>query len=113
MNEFLFSYGTLQQEKTQVELFGRKLQGTIDELKGYKVVAIEIKDEMFLLRGEEKFQKTLVNTKNENDSVKGMIFEITEGELFFCDKYEPVNYKRIKAMLQSGREAWIYLAISS
>ena len=58
MSEYLFSYGTLQQEKTQLELFGRKLHGTSDVLKGYKVATIEIKDETFLTRGEEKFQKT-------------------------------------------------------
>jgi gamma-glutamylcyclotransferase (GGCT)/AIG2-like uncharacterized protein YtfP len=111
MTEYLFSYGTLQQEKTQLELFGRKFHGTSDVLKGYKVATIEIKDETFLARGEERFQKTLVNTTDRNDSIEGTVFEITHEELLLSDKYEPNNYKRIKVTLESGKEAWIYIAV--
>ena len=111
MGEYLFSYGTLQQEKTQLELFGRILKGSTDELRGYKIATVEITDEKFLAKGEEKFQKTLVHTGNKNDAVKGTVFEITHEELLLCDKYEPGNYKRIKAKLESGREVWIYTAV--
>ena len=111
MKENLFSYGTLQKEKVQLELFGRLLNGAKDILKGYKLSSIEIKDESFLAKGEEKFQKTLVPTKNDADIIKGTVFEISEEELRFADKYEPDNYKRVKVLLQSGEEAWIYLAV--
>jgi gamma-glutamylcyclotransferase (GGCT)/AIG2-like uncharacterized protein YtfP len=109
VNQYLFSYGTLQKEKVQIELFGRILQGSGDTLIGYKVSTIEIKDESFLLKGEQKYQLTAV-ISNDNDNIKGTVFEITEEELRLADKYEPVNYKRVKVVLESGKEAWIYIA---
>jgi gamma-glutamylcyclotransferase (GGCT)/AIG2-like uncharacterized protein YtfP len=113
MNEYLFSYGTLQKEKVQIDLFGRILQGSGDTLRGYSVSVIEIKDESFLSKGEEKFQQTAIISKNKKDSIKGTVFEITGEELFLADKYEPDNYKRIKVVLESGKEAWIYVAVET
>jgi gamma-glutamylcyclotransferase (GGCT)/AIG2-like uncharacterized protein YtfP len=112
MSEYLFSYGTLQQKKTQQELFGRILKGAADILQGYKIATIEIADQNFLVKGEEKFQATLIKTGNENDSVKGIVFEITDDELLTTDKYEPNNYKRIKLKFKSGKQAWVYIASS-
>ncbi len=78
-------------------------------LIGYKVSTIEIKEESFLLKGEQKYQLTAVISK-DNNNIKGTVFEITEEELRLADKYEPVNYKRVKVVLESGKEAWIYIA---
>lgn len=111
--EYLFSYGTLRQVETQLELFGRTLQGSPDKLKGYRTDTIEIKDEEFLSTGEKEFQLIAVNTNNETDSIKGNVLEVTEKELFLADKYEPVNYKRITVVLASGKQAWIYVASES
>jgi gamma-glutamylcyclotransferase (GGCT)/AIG2-like uncharacterized protein YtfP len=110
MKELLFSYGTLQKEKVQMELFGRLLQGTKDVLEVYKISFIEIKDEAFLSKGEDKQQRTLIPSNNKADRIEGSVFEISEEELLLADKYEPANYKRIKVMLRSGKQAWIYLA---
>lgn len=107
---YLFSYGTLQKEKVQMELFGRTLQGTKDKLRGFKIKVIEISDQAFLSKGEEKYQKTLMASFNKNDFIEGMAFELTEEELLKADAYEPANYKRVKKILDSGTEAWIYLA---
>src|ERR1700693_1171088 len=113
MNEYLFSYGTLQKEEVQIKLFGRILHGSIDVLKSYKIVPIEIKDESFLSKGEEKYQSTLIFTNDKNDWVKGTVLEITKDELLLTDKYEPDNYKRIKVMPESGKQAWIYVAVEA
>ncbi len=110
MKENLFSYGTLQKEKVQMELFGRTLQGSADMLRGYKTATIEIMDESFLSKGEEKYQQTLIATADKNDIIKGTVLEITAKELLLADAYEPDNYKRIKIVLDSGKEAWIYVA---
>jgi len=106
--EYLFSYGTLQKEKVQLDLFGRILSGSGDVLRGYKVSTIEIRDEAFLSKGEGKHQKTLI--VSASDIVDGTALEITGEELLLADKYEPKNYKRIKVMLESGKKAWIYVA---
>lgn len=108
MKEYLFSYGTLQNGKVQLDLFGRILEGSYDILRGYKVSIIEIKDETFLSKGHEKFQKTLV-TSESDDVVNGTALELTETELLVADKYEPANYERIKVALESGKKAWIYM----
>ena len=110
MQEYIFSYGTLQKEKVQLELFGRKLHGTKDVLEGYKISIIEIKDKSFLAKGEDKLQRTLVATHNNNDMIEGTALEIYGIELLQADQYEPDNYKRIKVALKSGKQAWIYLA---
>lgn len=109
MSEFLFSYGTLQKESVQLELFGRLLHGTKDFLEGYKIEVIEIKDDTFLAKGEDKFQKTLASSDND-DFVEGTVFELTKAELLQADKYEPENYRRIRVKLKSGTEAWNYMA---
>jgi len=110
MKENLFSYGTLQKSEVQLELFGRLLTGAKDILKGYKLSSIEIKDESFLAKGEDKYQLTLIPSKDHADIIEGTVFEISEEELLLADKYEPDNYKRVKVALESGKEAWIYVA---
>lgn len=110
MSEYLFSYGTLQKEKVQLDLFGRILAGAKDELKGYQTSLIEIKDPLFLAKDKEKFQQTVAPSDDKTNSVYGTALEVTEEELLITDEYEPNNYKRIKVKLESGKEAWIYIA---
>jgi gamma-glutamylcyclotransferase (GGCT)/AIG2-like uncharacterized protein YtfP len=106
---YLFSYGTLQEERTQLELFGKTLKGSADILKGYTVASIEIKDEKFLAKGEQSFQSTAIFTGKENDRIKGTVLEITEEDLRLADKYEPDGYDRVLVKLKSGIQSWIYL----
>ena len=111
MNDYIFSYGTLQKEKVQLELFGRVLKGTSDILRGYRTATIEIKDKSFLSKGEQDQQQTLIISKNKNDKIEGTVYELTEEELLIADKYEPDNYKRVRVVLESGKRAWVYMAI--
>lgn len=110
MKENLFSYGTLQTESVQTELFGRLLDGRKDRLKGYKPAPVEIEDKTFLAGGE-KIQRTLIPSNDNADLVEGNVFEVSIEELHAADKYEPANYKRIRVGLESGIEAWIYIAV--
>ena len=110
MAEFLFSYGTLQKEKVQVELFGRLLKGTKDALKGYKLSTIEIKDESVLSKSGQRYHLIAILSRDNADMIEGMVLEISEEELLIADKYETKDYKRVNVMLESGKEAWIYSA---
>jgi gamma-glutamylcyclotransferase (GGCT)/AIG2-like uncharacterized protein YtfP len=110
MSEWLFSYGTLQNEETQLRLFGRRLSGTADVLEGYQVATIEILDGNFLAKGEDKFQKSLVCTNRQSDCVMGTALQVSDQELLLADQYEPVNYERTMIRLKSGKHAWVYLA---
>ncbi len=87
------------------------MHGTKDSLEGYTISTIEIKDESFLAKGEDKFQQTLVAMNNNHDTIEGTVFEISGEELQQTDRYEPDNYQRIKIVLRSGKEAWIYVAV--
>ena len=106
--ENLFSYGTLQKEDVQMAVFGRTLDGRTDVLRGYKVCSIEIKDETFISRGEQRMQRTA--TVSDADTVDGMVFEISEQELLVADIYEPTEFKRTRVTLASGKHSWIYIA---
>lgn len=111
MTEYLFSYGTLQLEKVQIESFGRTLNGTKDSLKGYKLTSLEITDENVLKQSEQQFHPMAVPSNSINDKVDGVVFEITSEELLQADKYEVADYKRILVTLESGKKAWIYISV--
>lgn len=94
--EFLFAYGTLQEEAVQLATFGRKLEGRPDALPGYDVRMFQV-------------HRNLHFTGNTNDLVEGMVFTITKSELEQADAYEPASYERVLVQLRSGLKAWVYL----
>ncbi len=106
--EKLFSYGTLQLEKVQLETFGRLIEGTKDILIGYCLDEIKIHDTDVILASGIDIHPILKYTGDANDEVVGTVFQITEGELLESDKYEVAEYKRVSAKLKSGQTAWIY-----
>ena len=85
--------------------------GFADFLDGYALAAIEIEDEAFLSKGEEKVQLTAIRSTDNKDVVDGMAFEITQEDLRLADGYEPDGYKRIKVELRSGKAAWVYMQV--
>ena len=103
VKEYLFSYGTLQKEKVQLVLFKRILQSSGDTLRGYTIATIEIKDESFLSKEEQKYQLTATISGGNNDCINGTVLEITKEELLLADTYEPDNYKRIKILLDQSQ----------
>jgi len=105
----LFSYGTLQLEKVQLESFDRILKGKKDKLFSYKLENIEITDEVVLRRSNEKIHPIAVQSKNKSDYISGVLFEITEKELQKADEYEVSDYQRVKEIFQSGNYGWVYI----
>jgi len=46
----------------------------------------------------------------DDSRVSGTVFEISDAELAAADRYERIAaYKRIAAMLASGRQSWVYV----
>ena len=99
--EKLFSYGTLQLEKVQLQTFGRKLIGKKDILRGFVKQVIKIKDQKVIAQSGTEEHPILSYTGNEADQVEGMIFEISRRELEQADEYEVEAYKRTKQKFQS------------
>ena len=107
--ERLFSYGTLQTETVQISTFGRRLAGNPDALVGYRLRMIKIEDQDFVATSGAEYHRNLEFTGSASDLVEGTVFSVTQQELEQADAYEPDGYKRVRAKLHSGIEAWVYL----
>ena len=101
----LFAYGTLQDKDVQENLFGRILQGTSETLIGYELNEIQIEEEF----GIEHYPKRM-ETNNSNDTISGILYEVSMRELHQADLYEGLHYKRVEVLLQSNQKAWAYSA---
>lgn len=96
---YLFSYGTLQDDKVQAALYGRKLTGFKDVLQGYLLSVEKIAHQYPII----------YKTRNIADKIEGVVFEISEIELLKTDRYEGVDYSRTSETLESGVKAWCYI----
>lgn len=97
--EFIFTYGTLQDEIIQAAIYSRKLKGSSDILRGFRISNAKVADAY----------PVIVETGKESDQVEGVVYMITNKELLKTDAYEGVAYRRIKVTLDSGKESWVYL----
>lgn len=107
---YLFSYGTLQLAKVQLENYGRLLQGEKDSLKYYKLDKLQITDAEVLRKSGKEFHPIAVKTNSPNDRLEGTVFEVTDEELLQTDQYEVSDYKRVLETFDSGKKAWVYVA---
>ncbi len=98
--EFLFTYGTLQEEIIQAAVYSRKLSGIPDVLTGYRISDVKVAGAYPVIE----------QTGKESDNVEGVVYLITNKELLKTDAYEGVAYRRIKVRLKSGKESWVYLS---
>ncbi|WP_348810988.1 gamma-glutamylcyclotransferase family protein [Flavobacterium maritimum] len=101
----LFTYGTLQHDDVQENLFGRTLEGTPETLVGYELKEIRIEEEFGLVH-----YPIIVETNNPDDTINGIVYEITMRDLHQADKYEGLHYRRVEVHLQSNQKAWAYSA---
>jgi gamma-glutamylcyclotransferase (GGCT)/AIG2-like uncharacterized protein YtfP len=99
----LFAYGTLQDKDVQENLFGRMLQGTPETLIGYELNEIQIEEEFGIVH-----YPIIMETNNSNDTIGGILYEVTMNDLRQADLYEGKHYKRIEVHLQSDQKAWAY-----
>ncbi|RPJ80296.1 MAG: gamma-glutamylcyclotransferase [Acidobacteria bacterium] len=106
----LFSYGSLQQENVQLSTFGRLLQGQGDELVGFEQSLVRIEDAQVVAASGKTHHANVTSNGRHDSRVSGTVFEITDAELAAADQYEQLAaYKRIAAILVSGKHAWVYL----
>ncbi len=99
--EYIFTYGTLQDEMIQAAVYSRRLEGSPDILKGFRI-------------SQEKVAgayPVIIETGKPEDSVEGIVYLITNKELLKTDDYEGVMYRRTRVVLESGKSCWVYLGI--
>ena len=99
--ELLFTYGSLQWETIQQQLFGRKLSGSPDRLIGFRQKRQKL----------EGRYPIVYATGNPQELLDGIVYEITKNDLEKADAYEGDGYQRVKTRLESGRSAWVYVGI--
>lgn len=109
----LFSYGTLQDERVQLALFGRALVGRKEELLGFELSLVRVADPEFARTSGKTHHAILKPTGALASKVAGTAFEVTDKELERVDQYEPAEYRRVSASLASGRQAWVYVEATS
>lgn len=105
----LFSYGTLQDKAVQLASFGRELQGKADALVGFRQDWVAITDPEVLATSGKSHHPIIHLTGIASDRVSGTVFEISADELAAADDYEVDDYRRVRAELQSGLSAWVYV----
>lgn len=110
--EYLFAYGTLQNEDVQRATFGRRLEGQSDALIGYRLVMVEIEDQEFAKASGTSHHRNLQYTGVPSDFVEGAVFVVSRKEIEQADEHEPVDYKRVQVPLRSGGKAWVYVHVS-
>jgi hypothetical protein len=109
ISELLFSYGTLRLESVQLATFGRLLAGRADMLPGFSLSMVEIDNSDVVKTSGETHHPIIKFTGEADDSVTGMVFQITPTELANADTYEVTAYKRVSVKLASGQQAWVYV----
>lgn len=99
MVNYLFTYGTLQEEKIQFALYARALKGVEDGLPGHVLLKEKVFDQYPIIQASQ----------NKSDIIFGMVYELSEQEVLETDNYEGERYTRQKVRLQSGKMAWVYV----
>jgi len=108
-SEYLFSYGTLQNEAVQLATFGRRLDGHADLLHGYRLDLLTIRDAGVVATSGTAQHPIACHTGDASHAVPGIVFRLTPQELAQADAYEVDDYRRIAVTLASGIQAWMYV----
>ncbi len=96
--EYLFAYGTLQDGAVQQSVFGRIIDGTPDELPDFRL------SEVIIDRG-----KYFLAVPAAGQTISGTLLSVSESDLLSADRYETDAYRRVPAVLKSGKTAWVYV----
>jgi hypothetical protein len=110
-DQLLFSYGTLQKPEVQLDTFGRLVASETDVLPGFTVDYTEISDPRVADVSGQSVHPIVRATGTSLDKVTGVVLHVTEDELDAADEYEVALYHRVQVRLQSGRIAWVYVAV--
>jgi hypothetical protein len=106
----LFSYGTLRQDQVQLATFGRLLEGRPDALAGFVLSPMTITDPHVIAASGSSVHTIARPSGNPADRIEGIVFRLTRAEIEAADRYESGPIERIRARLDSGEEAFVYVA---
>lgn len=110
MPERVFSYGTLRLARVQQELYGRDIPMVSDRLVGYRLDTIMIENPLVVGTSGLVEHPILRATGDPADVIDGVVLELSPEELIMTDTYEEDDYIRVVETLESGTQAWVYIA---
>lgn len=108
----LFSYGTLRQENVQLATFGRRLEGRPDALVGFALSPMTITDPHVIAASGADTHTIARPSDDPQDRIPGLVFTLTPAEIEAADRYESGPIDRVRVRLESGAEAFVYVAAS-
>lgn len=106
----LFSYGTLRRETVQLATFGRRLEGRPDVLAGFALSPMRITDPHVIAASGADVHTIARPSGDPEDRIPGLVFSLTPAEIESADRYESGPIERIRVRLESGAEAFVYVA---
>lgn len=109
VTELLFSYGTLQQQGVQRDVFGRELDGRPDAIVGYDLDYVTITDPRVIEASGSDRHPILKSTDRADAAIEGTVYTLSEDDLAAADDYEVDDYARVAVPLRSGDQAWVYV----
>lgn len=109
----LFSYGTLRQADVQRATFGRLLEGRPDALTGFALSPMTITDPRVIATSGKAVHTIARPTGDPADRIPGLVFQVTPAEIEAADRYESGPIERISVRLESGADAYVYVAGAS
>ncbi|MDD5197435.1 MAG: gamma-glutamylcyclotransferase [Candidatus Gracilibacteria bacterium] len=98
MQELLFVYGTLKNPEIQQEIIGKNPIMELDILENHTIVQYAFSDGIYPIAVEAM-----------DKNIEGFILFVSLLDFIVLDEYEGSGYKRVKILLKSRREAWIYM----
>jgi hypothetical protein len=111
--EYLFSYGTLREADVQQQVFGHPVPGTPDAVIGFRLVDVTITDPRAIAISGRATHTIIDPSPNDSDAVEGQVLPLGPADLVAADAYEDAAYRRVRARLRSGGEAWVYVRAES
>ncbi len=100
MDFSVFAYGTLKDGKIRKYLLSRNVPAKKDSLSGFRIDQISLDGICYPVAIRDPFNKKVIH---------GVFFKVNEREIKLLDEYESDAYKRIQVILNSGKEAWLYI----
>lgn len=89
--------------------YGRLLDPVADEPPGYRLEQLAISSpDVVALSGAAEHPVAVAG--DASDAIAGTRFALTASELAATDRYEAADHVRVRVVLGSGVEAWLYVA---
>ncbi|ADG78276.1 AIG2 family protein OS=Tsukamurella paurometabola (strain ATCC 8368 / DSM / CCUG 35730 / CIP 100753 / JCM 10117 / KCTC 9821 / NBRC 16120 / NCIMB 702349/ NCTC 13040) OX=521096 GN=Tpau_1655 PE=4 SV=1 [Tsukamurella paurometabola] len=108
MTNPVFSYGTLRLPSVQAAIFGGPVPARAAALVGYRSEPLTITDPAVIARSGTDVHPMLVPTGDPGDRIEGTVLELDDTQLAAADDYEVDDYRRVRVLLESGEQAWVY-----